>query len=150
MSDNRTRIWFSLFVLAVFSVGLASGVLIGRRLAPPPPRGAGFAMRGMGPGSGGPPPGRLIERLDAELNLTADQHAQVERIFEARRRGLEAVQNDVLARAEKEQRELQAEIRKVLTPEQQQRFDKWLAEAPRGRRGRGPGMGLGPMPPPGR
>ena len=151
MSDNRTRIWFSLFVLAVFSVGLASGVLIGRRLAPPPPRGLGFAMGGRGPGSGGPPPARLIERLDAELHLTADQRAQVERIFEARRQGLQAVQNEVLARAEKEQRELQAEIRKVLTPDQQQRFDKWLADAPRGRRGRGPGMGLGPMaPPPGR
>ena len=152
MSDNRTRIWFSLFVLAVFCVGFASGVLIDRRVVPPPPGGPGFGMRGMGPGTGGgPAPGRLIERLDSELHLTSDQREQVERIFETRRRGLEAVQNDVLARAEKEQRELQAEIRKVLTPEQQQRFDKWLADAPRGRRGRGPGMGLGPVgPPPGR
>jgi Spy/CpxP family protein refolding chaperone len=75
----------------------------------------------------------------------------VEQIFESRRKALEAVQDDVLARAQKEQRELQDEIRKVLTPEQQQRFDKWLADAPRGRRGRGPGMGLGPVgPPPGR
>ena len=32
MSDNRTRIWFSLFVLAVFCVGLATGLLIGRRI----------------------------------------------------------------------------------------------------------------------
>ena len=152
MSDNRTRIWFSLFVLAVFCVGLGSGVLIGRRVVPLSPGGPGFGMRGMGPGTGGgPAPGRLIERLDSELHLTSDQRAQVERIFETRRQGLEAVRNDVLARAEKEQRELQAEIRKVLTPEQQQRFDKWLADAPRGRRGRGPGMGLGPVgPPPGR
>jgi Spy/CpxP family protein refolding chaperone len=146
MSDNRTRIWFALFVLAVFSVGLASGVLIGRRVVPAPAGGPGFGMRGMGPGpGGGAPPGRLIERLDVELRFTPDQRAQVEQIFEARRRGLEAVQHDVLARAEKEQRELQEEIRKVLTPEQQQRFDKWLADAPRGRRGRGPGMGTGPL-----
>jgi hypothetical protein len=34
MSDNKIRIWFSLFVLAVFCVGLAGGVLIGRRLSP--------------------------------------------------------------------------------------------------------------------
>jgi Spy/CpxP family protein refolding chaperone len=29
---------------------------------------------------------------------------------------------------------LQAEVRKVLTPDQQARFDRWLAEQPRGRR----------------
>lgn len=89
----------------------------------------------------------MIERLDRELQLTSDQRAKVEQIFDARRKGLEAVQDEVLARAEKEQRELQAEIRKVLAPEQQQRFDKWLAETPRGRRG-GRGPGMGPMGPP--
>lgn len=150
MSDNRTRIWFSLFVLAVFCVGLASGLILGRRMSPSP-RPAGprlMADGGMGPGGpgpGGPPPGRLLERLDGVLQLTPDQHARVEQIFESRRKALEAVHDDVLARAQKEQRELQDEIRKVLTPEQQQRFDKWLADAPRGRRGRGPGMGMGPM-----
>ena len=156
MSDNRTRIWFSLFVLAVFCVGLASGLIIGRRLGPPPPRGAQARLLGppgpggRGPGGGGPPPVRLIERLDTVLGLTADQHAKVEQIFESRRKGLEAVQDEVLARAQKEQRELQDEIRKVLTPEQQPRFDTWLAEAPRGRRG-GRGSGMGPMGPgPGR
>lgn len=147
MSDNRTRIWFSLFVLAVFCVGLASGLILGRRMGSRPAVNPGFGMRGMGPGpAGGPPPGRLIERLDNVLQLTSDQRAKVEQIFDARRKGLEAVQDEVLARAEKEQREMQDEIRKVLTPEQQQRFDKWLAETPRGRRGgRGPGMGpMGP------
>lgn len=152
MSDNRTRIWFSLFVLAVFCVGLASGVVLGRRLGPPGPQPrlfGGPGRPGPGPG-GGPPPERLIERLDSVLDLTADQHAKVEQIFESRRKGLEAVQDEVIARAQQEQRELQDEIRKVLTPEQQQRFDKWLAEAPRGRRGGGRGPGMGPMGPPGR
>lgn len=147
MSDNRTRLWFSLFVLAVFCVGLASGLILGRRMGPPlRPAGPRLIAGAMGPGQGGPPPRRLLERLDEVLQLTADQHVKVEQIFESRRKALEAVQDDVLARAQKEQRELQDEIRKVLTPEQQQRFDKWLAEAPRGRRGRGPGMG--PMGPP--
>jgi Spy/CpxP family protein refolding chaperone len=45
----------------------------------------------------------------------------------------------MVARAEQEQRDLRAEIRKVLTPEQQQRFDRWLEAAPRGRGGRGRG-----------
>jgi Spy/CpxP family protein refolding chaperone len=148
MSDNRTRIWFSLFVLAVFCVGLASGLIVGRRLGPPPRTADPRFVTGPGGPGGGPPPRRLLERLDEVLRLTPDQHAQVEQIFESRRKELEAVQDDVIARAQKEQQELQAEIRKVLTPEQQARFDKWLAETPRGgRRGRGPGMGMGPMGP---
>jgi Spy/CpxP family protein refolding chaperone len=146
MSDSRTRLWFALFVLAVFVAGLASGVLLGRRMGVPVP-GAGGPRPGVGPGPamgrgvpGGPPPGRLIERLQRDLDLTPEQRSRIETIFEARRPRLEAVQRDVQARADQEQRELQAEIRGVLTPGQQQRFDEWLAQ-PRGRgpRGRPPG-----------
>lgn len=138
MPDNRTRIWFSLFVLAVFCVGLAGGVLIGRRMGPPPPpRGLPMFLGG-GPPGGVPGPGPLIERLDRELQLTPDQRKRVEAIFDERRGRLEAVQREVIARAEQERRELQQEIRKVLTPEQQSRFDRWIAEQPMGRgRGRG-------------
>jgi hypothetical protein len=32
MSDNRTRLWFALFVLAVFCMGAAAGLFIGGRL----------------------------------------------------------------------------------------------------------------------
>lgn len=138
MSDSRTRIWFSVFVVAIFVAGLASGVLLGRRMGPP--------LRAGGPGSGmiggggrsGPPPGRLVERLNRDLQLTPEQRDRVEAIFEARRPRLEAVQREVMMRAADEQRELRAEIRSVLTPEQQVRFDRWLGDAPRGRgRGRG-------------
>lgn len=139
MTDNRTRIWFSLFVLAVFCVGLAVGLVIGRRLSPPPPqRGGGpiFDGRGGPGGRGGPRPGMLLERLDRELQLTADQRTRVQAIFDERRARLESVQRDLLARADQERRELQAEVRKVLTPEQQQRFDRWIEQEPRGRRER--------------
>ena len=148
MSDSRVRIWFSLFVLAVFCMGLAVGVLTGRRMGPPPPR-AGFfpdaGPLGPPPGRGGPPPGMLVDRLADVLQLTPDQRSKLEPIFAERRRRLDAVHEDVVARTEKEQREFQDEIRKVLTPDQQARFQRWLDEAPRGRRGgRGPGRGPGP------
>jgi len=134
MSDNRTRVWFSLFVLAVFCVGLALGLVIGRHMMPPPPeRGSLFMGQGPGAGRGGPPPGMLIERLDRELHLTADQKARVTTIFDERRSRLESVQREVLARAEQEQQELRAEVRKILTPQQQERFDRWLEQQPRGR-----------------
>lgn len=142
MSDSRTRIWFALFVLAVFGVGLAAGVMVGRRLAPLPRAfdGPGFTGPGFrGPGGGRPPSaGRLIDRLDRELDLTDEQRANIERIFESRREPLERTQREMRDRMEREQRELQAEIRKVLTPDQQPKFEKWLEQdrsRGRGRRG---------------
>ena len=139
MADNRTRVWFSLFVLAVFCVGLAVGLVLGRRM-PRPPAGAGMFMgaRGGPPGARAPRPGMLIERLDRELHLTDEQKTRVQSIFDGRRPHLEAIQREMATRASDEQRELQAEIRKVLTPDQQVRFDQWLEQQPRGRRGRPP------------
>jgi len=147
MSDSRVRIWFALFVLAVFCVGLAAGMVIGRRMGPPP-RGQGFAWSGpLGPpGPPGRPPRMLLDRLDEVLQLTPEQRAKLEPIFEDRRKRLDAMHDDVVARTEREQRDFQDEIRKVLTAEQEQRFQRWLDEydAPRGRRGgRGPGPGPG-------
>jgi periplasmic protein CpxP/Spy len=138
MPANRARLWFSLFVLAVFCLGLAVGLVFGRRMAPRPPSGTDAFLAGRAPGGRGVRPGMLIERLDRELQLTDDQRARVQSIFDARRPRLEAIQRDMAARAGDEQRELQAEVRKVLTPEQQGRFDRWLEQQPRGRRGRGP------------
>ncbi len=142
MSDSRTRIWFALFVLAVFCVGLAAGAIVGRRYGAPARAfdGAGFVgPAGRGPGSGRPPSAaRLIDRLDRELQLTDEQRTGIQKIFEARRERLEGVQRDMRNRMDQEQRELQEEIRTVLTPEQLPKFEKWLEEdrtRGRGRRG---------------
>lgn len=140
MAANRTRVWFSLFILAVFCLGLALGLMLGRRMAPPAFAGAGV-FNGPPGGRGGPGPRGprlLIERLDRELQLTDDQKQRLQSIFDARRPQLEAMQRDMAVRAEEEQRALQADVRKVLTPEQQVRFDRWLEQQPRGRRGRPP------------
>jgi Spy/CpxP family protein refolding chaperone len=142
MPDSRTRIWFALFVLAVFAVGVATGAMVGWRFAPPP-RGLdspGFGgPGGRGPGRA-PSPSRLIDRLDRELGLSDEQVATIKQIFEARREPLQRTQREMRERMEREQRELQGEIRKVLTPEQQPKFDRWL-EQDRGR-GRGRRGGL--------
>jgi Spy/CpxP family protein refolding chaperone len=149
MSDNRVRLWFALFVLVVFGVGLAGGVVLDRSFG----RRAGFERSsdrgprgpmnvgpgGQGPGSGsrrggGPPPAVLVDRLARELDLTAEQRTKIEEVLTARRTRLETVQREVRARFEEEQRGLRDEIRNVLTPEQQEKFDK--NEQQRGRFGR--------------
>ena len=154
MSDSRARIWFSLFVLAVFCLGGAGGFFVGRH-APPgpffaggPPRpegpfepGAPGPRRG-GPGRGGPPlfgrgpggppplPPDIANRLASELELDAAQRDQVKKILDGRRDRLEAVHREARDRFDQEQRDLHAAIRLVLRPEQQARFDKFLDRRP--------------------
>ena len=148
MSDNRVRVWFSLFVLVVFCVGLAGGVVIGRVVGRRAyfdrsfDRGGAGGPMDFGPGGpggprrGGPPSRMLVDRLSRDLDLTADQRTKVEEVLTARRSTMEALQRDVRSRFEAEQRSLRDEIRKVLTPEQQVKFDKNEDERRRfGRRG---------------
>jgi Spy/CpxP family protein refolding chaperone len=145
MSASRTRLWFALFVVAVFGAGMASGVILGRRLwvpvgadadgfGPPPP-GPGFGRRG------GPPPPRLMERLTARLELTDEQRTKVDAVLRSRRERLDQLQREVGDRFEREQHELRTEIRALLTPDQQEKFDRWVEETSRrgqGRRNRPP------------
>ena len=79
----------------------------------------------------------LVDRLTRDLDLTADQRTKVEDVLTARRTSMEALQRDVRSRFEAEQRNLRDEIRKVLTPEQQEKFDK-NEEGRRGFGRRGP------------
>ena len=146
MSDNRMRLWFSVFVLVIFCVGLAGGIVIGRRMGPPTERAFGPPFGGMFGGRAGRPESssRLIDRLTDELQLSGEQRVKVEAILAARRQQLEQLNQDAVTRAETERAAMQSEIRAVLTPEQQKRFDEWLARAPRF----GRGMRGGPSRPP--
>jgi Spy/CpxP family protein refolding chaperone len=154
VSDNRVRIWFSLFVLAVFCLGIAGGVLADRAMMRriyadrlfdgPPPRGPmGFGpATGMGGRRPGGPPAMLVERLTRDLDLSNDQKAKVEAVLTASRTRVESLQRDVHDRFVAEQQSLRDEIRKVLTPAQQQKYDE--RERDRARFGR---RGLPPPPP---
>jgi hypothetical protein len=148
MTDNRARVWFSLFVLVVFCAGGALGFIVGRH-APPPgePGGAfdgGSEGRGprppFGPGRrGGPPPfGRgagggppplppdLVARLTSELSLDSAQQDQVKKILDEHRAHLDQVHREARDRFDKEQEELQNAVRGVLHPDQQEKFQHFL------------------------
>ena len=156
MDDRRTIAWFSAFVIVVLLIGIASGILLDRFLIRPPGDrigrggvpGTGMPQRmmprGMREGPGGPAPGPgpmrpgLEERLAQQLELTAAQKDQVKAILERRRTRLDEVRAETQKRMEKEQEELRAEIRGVLTEAQKKRFDEVMANAP-GFGGRGLG-----------
>jgi hypothetical protein len=137
MADSRMRIWFALFVLAVFCVGAAAGIIVGRRIDRFDRPGRFEAIRG-GPrgGPGGGPPQLLLERLTRELDLDAAQQEQIRAVLRDSRGRVEELQRDVRTRFDAEQKTLHDEIRKILTPEQQPRFERIVEQ---GRRGRGAG-----------
>lgn len=127
MSDNRARVWFSLFVLVVFCLGGAVGLLLGRHLTPG--SASMFAIHGMGPVS--PPilpPPEVLKTIEDQLQLDATQRAQVQRIFDEHRAHLEQVHREAQQRFGEEARGLHTEIRAVLRPDQQERFDRFLQQ----------------------
>ena len=141
MSDSRIRVWFSLFVLVVFCAGLGGGALIARRLLPleRPFDRLMHGPRTFGPGDPegrrGPMRGLLVERLTRDLDLTAEQRAKVDLALASSRGRLDTLQRDVRDRFDAERRAVRDEIRRVLTPEQQQKFDA-IEKDGRGRPGR--------------
>lgn len=145
MPANRP-VWFAAFTLVVLCLGFLAGWRLATHMPWPGRGGPGtpgiFGGRG-GPGRGGPPPlfGRgpggppplprdLVNRLTSELQLDAAQQDQVSKILAERRDRLDAVHREARERFEKEQNDLRADIRAVLKPEQQTRFDKFLDRRP--------------------
>jgi Spy/CpxP family protein refolding chaperone len=138
--NPKTRLWFGIFVFLVFIAGGATGSLLERvfnRSWPGPMMGAvrveggneafvvggppglpgrpGFAVTG-------PAPGMLAGVFADELKLTDPQRKQIETIFESHRPQLTELRESVREKFEQERKAIDAEIEKVLTPEQRDRF----------------------------
>lgn len=135
----KTRLWFGIFVFLVFIAGVATGSLLERVFNRPwqgPMMGAvrvdgggeAFAV-GVPPMPGrpafavtGPAPGMLAGVFADELKLTDAQRTQIEKIFESHRPQLSELRDSVREKFEQERKAMDAEIEKVLTPEQRERF----------------------------
>jgi len=89
------------------------------------------------------PPGfeRLVEHLDHELTLTPQQKEAVRQIVQRRRARIEAIAATTRPQMRQEVESLNAEIEKVLSPEQRQKFQtlsKRMHQRHRGMRPAGP------------
>jgi Spy/CpxP family protein refolding chaperone len=105
-------------VVMVFAAGTMFGALIALRVAPIwhlasiPAREA--VTR------------RMNERIDAELQLTPQQRQQVAGIIGENQRELADIRKEVAPRVHQIIRKSQAQIRALLTPEQQVKFDRLI------------------------
>jgi len=99
-------------------------------------------------------PAQMLEHLKMAVNLTDDQTAKVKAIFQDQRAKMEALRGDEsLSREDRRAKMMELmkashdQIRALLTPDQQQKFDA-MPRPGFGRGPRGEGPAGGPPPPP--
>ncbi len=71
---------------------------------------------------------RLLDRFSSKLQLTPEQRSRVATILEAKHQKIDALRAEIRPRFEEIRTSTSAEIRPLLTPEQQKRFDVMEAE----------------------
>jgi len=119
---TKPRLWFALFSGVVFATGMATGVLLGGWIEP-----SLFARpedrRPAGPMRGEPTPNGMVQRMTEDLQLSKAQQDQLVVLFEDRRSRLGRFQQEVRGRFDQEHESLRTSIRRILTPEQFERFE---------------------------
>jgi Spy/CpxP family protein refolding chaperone len=67
--------------------------------------------------------GNPVEHLTKTLDLTPDQQAKIQPIFDQAKPQVDAVRQDAMQKIKAIRENTQAQIRPILTPAQQQKFD---------------------------
>ncbi|MQA91638.1 MAG: hypothetical protein GEU90_15675 [Gemmatimonas sp.] len=155
---GRPRLLAGLLLVGVFSAGALSGAAANHLVNAGESEPFGQRVVRFGPRSGGPSDGREQLRrspaamLERRLELTPEQAAEVEQVFEERRRRTEAILREVGPRLQTQRDSTDLEIRAVLIGNQIEAFDSMIEQrggelrlrvAPPGR-GRGPMGRFGP------
>ena len=124
VSPNRTRTTAALSLIAVFIGGLLVGIA-GDRF---------YIFHRRRATSAQSLTQRIVEHLDRELNLTPQQKTDVQRIIDQHHVRIDAVMTGVQPQIRRELDAANAEIEKLLTPEQQEQFKKMRMRVPGTRR----------------
>lgn len=126
------RLWFALFVAVVFLLGMGAGAGLSRLMHGGRPYGPPFGRRGPGPPPP-PSPAMVAERMTRDLGLSTEQRAQIEVVLRQGAERLERFHATTGDEYGKLRRQLDADIERVLTPDQQARFRTLRPGPPRDR-----------------
>ncbi len=113
--SGSTRIVATVVVVIVFFAGIFIGaagerIWIVRRGPTFPPRMEGSFVN------------HMVSRLDQDLHLTPQQRQQITQILESRRQKINSIWSSVRPQVRQQVDQTNAEIEKVLTPEQRTKF----------------------------
>lgn len=140
MSNVRTNTWIVLFVVVVFFLGLAVGVIATPWFGLGSPVGRIF---GPGrPGAPGPPLGpppmteRLIERLSRSIELTEDQTERLSELFDVRRDRAREIGRSMRERFDREREIFRTALSEILTATQMDQFESEIVRIDEERRRR--------------
>jgi hypothetical protein len=78
---------------------------------------------------------RIVDRLDRQLHLSAQQKTEVQAIVDGHRRRIESLMTGVRPQIRQELDAANAEIDKILTPPQREQFKKFRMHVPQRRGG---------------
>lgn len=124
-------------------VGALDGPPMGGRPSMGPGMGPGRGVRDggprMGPGGPGLAPMVMSRRMAQRLGLSADQEDQIRKILDRRHDAADSIMQGVFPLLRAQLDSTRAEVRRVLTPEQRDRFDRWSREGREGLFRRFPG-----------
>jgi Spy/CpxP family protein refolding chaperone len=121
-SSGKVKIQVWLLILAVFLLGSVTGASVDRLVfmkgkGEPPANGGG--RRG---------PGRMVEQMKKDLNLTDEQATSVRKIFEESRKEFPAWKFNECPGVTESREKSRTQIRAVLTPEQQKKYDDFNSQ----------------------
>jgi Spy/CpxP family protein refolding chaperone len=121
-SSGKVKIQVWLLILAVFLLGSVTGASVDRLVfmkgkGEPPANGGG--RRG---------PGRMVEQMKKDLNLTDEQATSVRKIFEESRKEFPPWKFNECPGVKESREKSRTQIRAVLTPEQQKKYDDFNAQ----------------------
>lgn len=116
----KIQVWF--LILVVFLLGSVTGASVDRlflmkgQTGEHPPRGE---RRG---------PGRMVEQMKADLNLTEEQTTSVRKIFEESRKEFPPWKFNECPGVKESREKTRTQIRAILTPDQQKKYDDFNAQ----------------------
>ena len=123
---NTWKVIFATVV--IFGAGVVTGGLLVKYSVQTPPRPHGQANRAVQPISAGGIRIEFLRRAERDLNLTAEQREQVDKILAASQERSKKIMEPVQPKIREELQETREQFRAVLNPEQKMRFDELLKQ----------------------
>jgi Spy/CpxP family protein refolding chaperone len=123
---NTWKVIFATVV--IFGAGVLTGGLLVKYSVQTPPRPHGQANRAVQPISAGGLRIEFLRRVERDLNLTADQREQIDKIISASQERSKKLMEPIQPKIREELQQTREQFRAVLDPEQKIRFDELLKQ----------------------